>query len=420
MTSLIRAPGLVLMAALSFAALTPSAGGAPQAPADSEGPLTIIAIGDAGESGSILRGNSTYIAEMYTGQHDAGLIQALFFLGDNFSSTGLNVPATAVDGQISSSLGPFKVPMDGLGKDRVHAIPGERDYYARNAFESSSLFGLFKTQEGPSGISDKGNARAAQIPGWTFHYRMPARLALPLEAGSADSAEFIFFDSALLLRTEAATWGPVLDSLRQLLAAERDRKGISWRVLCTHHPLASVGEHGGYSVWNDDEKIVEYLTTCDKDSNPSGWVRNWLDPQDLCTSRYKQYVDSLSAILQAGPVTIQAVVSAHDRSLQVLGTGLRARGCSACPGIQVISGAGSEAARVKLPAPPQEYTAALPLPRDEGFSAPGFVQMRFTRDRLRLVFFHGKTGNLIDMGGGQTHFMIDRQGSLLLEEGDER
>ncbi len=420
MTSFIRAAGLVFMAALSFAALTPSAGSAPQPQANAEGPLTIIAIGDAGESGSILRGNSTYIAEMYTGQHDAGLIHALFFLGDNFSPTGLNVPATAVEGQISSSLGPFKVVMDGLGKDRVHAIPGEHDYYARNAFESTSLFGLFKTQEGPSGISDKGNARAAQIPGWTFHHGMPARLSLPLEAGSADSAGFIFFDSALLLRTEAAAWGPALDSLRRLLAAERERKGILWRMLCTHHPLASVGEHGGYSVWNDDEKAIEYLTTCDKDSNPSGWVRNWLDPQDLCTSRYRQVVDSLLAVLQAGHVTIQAVVSAHDRSLQLLGTGLRARDCSACPGIQVISGAGSETARVKLPAPPHEYTAALPLPRDEGFSAPGFVQMRFTRDRLRLVFYNGKTGNPIDMGGGQTHFVIDRHGSLLLEEGKER
>ena len=78
--------------------------------------------------------------------------------------------------------------------------------------------------------------------------------------------------------------------------------------------------------------------------------------------------------------------------------------------------AGSETSRVKFAVPPREFTAALPEPREEGFSAPGFVQMRFSRDRLRLVFFNGKTGNAIDMGGGQTEFWIDRQGKLLHEE----
>jgi hypothetical protein len=237
-----------------------------------------------------------------------------------------------------------------------------------------------------------------------------------LEPGSADSAEFILFDSALLLRSEPATWHPVLDSLRRMLSAEGGRRGIVWRVLCTHHPLATVGEHGGYSVWNDDEKVVEYLTSCDRDSNPSGWVRNWLDPEDLCAPRYRQYVDSLTEALQAGQVAVQAVLSSHDRSLQLLDAGLPAEDCSVCPRVQIVSGAGAMTSRVKVPAPPREFTAALPLPRDEGFSAPGFVQMRFTPDRLRLVFYSGKSGNPIDMGGGQSEFWIDRQGRLLPRE----
>jgi hypothetical protein len=383
---------------------------------DPQEPLTVIAIGDAGESGSILRGNGTYLTEMYTGQHDAGRYQALLFLGDNFTPTGLNVPASSVDKEISSSLGPFKGPMDGLGKERVHAIPGEHDYYALNALESSVFFGLIKHQEGPSGISDKGNIRATLIPGWTYHYRFPAQLTLPLEAGSPDSAEFIFFDSALLLRTEPATWRPVLDSLGRMLAAEREKKGILWRVLCVHHPLASVGEHGGYTVWDDDEKKVQYLTPCDRDTNPSGWVKNWLDPEDLCTPRYRQYVDSLVEILRAGQVSVQAVLSSHDRSLQLLDAGLPGSNCSFCPRVQIISGAGSQTGRVKLSAPAHEFTAAMPLPQEEGLSAPGFVQMRFTQDRLRLVFFNAKSGNPIDMGGGQTEFWIDRQGKLLPRE----
>ena len=382
--------------------------------------LTVIAMGNAGESGSILRGNSAYISEMYTGQHDAGHYQALFFLGDNFTPTGLNVPASSVEGDIASSLRPFQVPMDGLGRGRVHALPGEHDYYSRNALESSVFFGLIKHQEGPSGMSSKGNERAAQISGWTFHFGMPARLALPLEAGSADSAEFIFFDSALLLRSEPATWRPVLDSLRRMLAAEKESKGVLWRVLCTHHPLASVGEHGGYTEWDEDEGVVGYLTSCDKDSNPSGWVRNWLDPEDLCAPRYRQYIDSLMEAVREGQVAVQAVLSSHDRSLQLLDAGIPAEHCSFCPRVQIVSGAGSEVSRVKFPSPPHEFTAALPLPREEGFSAPGFVQMQFTQDRLRLVFYSGKSGNPIDMGGGHTEFWIDRQGTLLVQQAEEK
>jgi hypothetical protein len=390
--------------------------GMPEPQQSAGDPLTVIALGDAGESGSILRGNGTYLSEMYTGQHDAGKYQALFFLGDNFTPTGLNIPGSSVEKEIASSLGPFKGPMDGLGKDRVHAIPGEHDYYSHNALESSVFFGLIKQQEGPSGISGKGNARAAQIPGWTFHYAMPAQLTLALATASPDSVEFIFFDSALLLRSEPATWRPVLDSLGRMLAAERNRKGILWRILCTHYPLNSVGEHGGYTVWDEDEKAVQYLTPCDRDTNPSGWVRNWLDPEDLCSPRYGQYVDSLIGVLRAGQVSVQAVVSSHDRSLQLLTAGLPGSDCSFCPRIQIISGAGSQTGRVKLPAPPGQFTAAMPLPQDEGFSAPGFVQMRFTQERLRLVFYNAKSGNPIDMGGGQTEFWIDRQGRLLPRE----
>lgn len=396
---------LLLSLVLSQAAASPQS--------DPRAPLTIIAIGNSGESGSILRGNATYISEMYTGVHDAGRFGALIFLGDSFTPTGLNIPASSLESEIASALRPFKVPMDGLGKDYVHAIPGEHDYYARNALESSSFFGLIKQQEGPSGISDRGNARAAQIAGWRYHYGMPVRFTLPLRAGDPDSAEFIFFDSALLIRSEPASWRPALDSLRRLLAAERGGQGILWRVLCTHHPMASVGEHGGYAVWNEDDSLVEHLTSCDRDTNPSGWVRNWLDPEDLCAPRYEQYIDSLTSVITGSRVIIHAVLSSHDRSLQLLDAGATPEHGLAGPHIQIISGAGSEVTRVKKPVPPAEFTAALPSPIDQGMSAPGFVQMQFTPEKIRLVFFNGKNGNPIDMGGGHIEFWVDREGKLL-------
>lgn len=406
-------PFLPALSLVCFTLLLPPARAAsPQAGGE---PLTVVAIGDAGEPGSILRANATYLTEMFTGQHDAGTYGALLFLGDNFTQTGLNVPSREVESAVNASLGPFKAPMDGLGPERVRGIPGEHDYYARNALESSVFFGLINIQEGPSGISDKGNARAARIPGWTFHYGMPGSMRLPLETGSTDSVEFIFFDSALLMRTASSLWSPVLDSLRRMLAAGRQQKGIRWRVLCTHHPLASVGEHGGYTVWNDDEGTVEYLTGCDKDSNASGWVRNWLDPSDLCTPRYREYIDSLTGVLRSGGVPVQVVLSAHDRSLQLLDLAPAAVNCSDCPRIQIVSGAGSATGRVKRPAPPHEFTASSPLPADEGHSAPGFVQLQFVRDRLRVVFYHGKTGNPLAMGGGRSEFWVDLQGDLMKE-----
>src|SRR5512140_1813291 len=166
-----RSAILCLAVAILMLCLDSSGSAQPSVPG-SRTPLTVIAIGNAGESGSNLRGNSTYLSEMYTGRHDAGQYQAMSFLGDNFTPTGLNIPASSVEGEIASFLRPFQVPMDGLGRAREHALPGEHDYYSRNALESSVFFGLIKHQEGPSGMSSKGNERAAQIPGWTFHYGM--------------------------------------------------------------------------------------------------------------------------------------------------------------------------------------------------------------------------------------------------------
>ena len=49
----------------------------------SDRPLTVVAIGDAGESGRILKSNASYITDMYTGAHDGGKFDAMIFLGDN-------------------------------------------------------------------------------------------------------------------------------------------------------------------------------------------------------------------------------------------------------------------------------------------------------------------------------------------------
>ena len=136
--------------------------------------LTIIAIGDAGENNGALRGSGNYITNMCTGQHDAGKFQALLFLGNNFFPTGLNIPAGDAEKKASTVLEPFRIPMEELGRQNIHAVPGNHDYYARHAIETSVFFGLVKIEEAPMGLTDRGNRRAAKLESWSYYHGMPA------------------------------------------------------------------------------------------------------------------------------------------------------------------------------------------------------------------------------------------------------
>lgn len=376
-----------------------------------ESGLTLVAIGDAGENGRTLRANATTMTEMLTGVHDGGVFDLLLFLGDNFYETGLNVPVNDVEGKVKDVLGPFKEIFETLDRPRVHAIPGNHDYYRTMALETSALFGLVSISELPVGHAGRGNERAREIPSWTYHAVMPASVVLPLPGGSRDAVEIFFVDSALPLRSEPAAWGPALDSLARLLRRSAANKSVAWRVLALHHPLVSMGQHGGYSVWNDETRTVEYLTNCDKDSNAVAFLKNWLDPQDLCAQRYRQYVDSLRATIHRGKAKIHVALSGHDHSLQLLRSPDPA-GCALCPEVHVISGAGSRPTRVASPRPPSVFTAPDSTAPKPGTSQSGFVQMLLTPESIRVVFFSGKKAERIDMGGGMTEFHVDRNGRL--------
>lgn len=66
---------------------------------------------------------------------------------------------------------------------------------------------------------------------------------------------------------------------------------------------------------------------------------------------------------------------------------------------------------VKFPSPPREFTA--PQRDKKGESRGGFAQLRFENDKLRIVFFDGQNGEMIDMGRGKREFWIDKNGRLL-------
>jgi hypothetical protein len=375
--------------------------------------LIVVAIGDAGDNNRTLRATAATMTEMLTGVHDGGVFDYLLFLGDNFYETGLNVPVTEVDAKIRDVLGPFREVFDARDRSHVHAIPGNHDYYRKMALETSALFGLVSVSELPVGLTGRGNERAREIPFWTYHAVMPASILVPISPRSDEVVEIFFVDSALPLRTAPASWSPALDSLARLLRRSAGNPRVAWRVLAIHHPMISMGEHGGYSVWNDETRTVEYLTNCDKDSNAVSFLKNWLDPQDLCAERYRAYVDSLTATLHRGRAGIHVALAGHDHSLQLLNVPPPAR-CPECPGVHVISGAGSRPTRVASPRPPAFYSARDSTASRPGLSEAGFVQMTFTPETLRLVFFSGKRAERIDMGEGATEFHIDRSGRLRL------
>ena len=382
------------------------------APAPGQEPgLTLLAIGDAGENGRTLRANATTMTEMLTGVNDGGVFDLLLFLGDNFYETGLNVPVNDVEGKVKDVLGPFREIFAILDRSRVHAIPGNHDYYRTMALETSALFGLVSISELPVGHAGRGNERAREIPSWTYHAVMPASIVLPLPGGSREAAEIFFVDSALPLRSDPAAWHPALDSLARLLRRSAANTSVAWRVLAFHHPIVSMGQHGGYSVWNDETRAVEYLSNCDKDSNAVAFLKNWLDPQDLCAERYRQYVDSLRGTIHRGKAKIHLALSGHDHSLQLLRSPDPA-GCALCPDVHVISGAGSRPSRVASPRPPSVYTALDSTASKPGLSQAGFAQLRLTPQSIRVVFFSGKKAERIDMGGGVTEFRVDREGRL--------
>jgi hypothetical protein len=375
--------------------------------------FNVVLLGDAGEKNSELRAAGSLLARMQSGEHDGGKTDALIFLGDNFYPTGLNVPASEVDDKVRSILGQFDELFEVLPRDRVHAVAGNHDYYTGHALDASALFGLIDIELGPIGISDRGNERAKAIPQWTYHYEMPAAVRFGIPS-SPDSIEFVFFDSARLLRTEPPAWSESLDSLERLLRKTTDNPRIAWRVLAAHHPFFSVGEHGGYSTFNDETQEVEYLTACDKDTNALSWFKNFMDPEDLCADRYRAYKDSLAAIIGRTGAKIHAVIAGHDHSLQLLWYPEYIPECPNCPAIHIVSGAVSDMELVKRPYPPNEYTA-FDVNTKEGLSQTGFVQLGFEQDQLRVVFFNGRKGEPIDMGGGKTEFRINRDGNLIEE-----
>ncbi len=370
--------------------------------------ISFVAIGDTGEPGDILTRNAAVLKKMY--REDK--FDALIFLGDNFYPIGLNIARKELPDKIASVLDPFGDLLDSLGRQNVHTITGNHDYYSFLAINRSFLFGLFKVAAGPYGFNSRGNQRAREIKKWSYYYGMPQQAIYGVDG---NKIQMIFFDSALPLRVEPATWKPALDSLYQLLLAHKNDAGIKWRLLFVHHPFYSLGPHGGYNFWDEEGDSLVYLNPCSRGSSPITYALNLIDPEDLCDPKYRTYIDSVRTLIRRSAVPVQAVIGGHEHSLQLLYYPEDDSTCTHCPKVHVVSGAGSKANRVKATTPlSQEYTWPIITEKEEdrGKSAYGFVRFDLKADTLHVRFYDGETGEVLG-AEGQTAFKVTTAGKLV-------
>ena len=363
-------------------------------------PFSFLAIGDAGAEGEELLGcarNMLEIANRY--EREGKPVGLLLFLGDNFYPNGLNFRSEETRRDlIESVLGPHRELMAKLGRANVHAIPGNHDYYCATI---NSI---------PYGVCDLGNRYESEIDAWTYHPHYPALLRRAVAEGSLDSADFILFDSALLLTQEISRWRPVLDSLEWMLRRSAASPGVVWRLIMAHHSPYSVGAHGGYRIWLSDLQRVGYLGNCIEDmQDPFKYVEEILSHQDNCTPRYRAYNDSLFSRISRSGARIQLLMAGHDHSLQLLN--YEGRSCNNCPSVYVVNGAGSKRSAVKSSTPPYEFTHPYNDSREKGRSAAGFTICTFGEDRLSITFIDSRKGEPLEMGGYR-EFLIDRSGRM--------
>ncbi len=376
-----------------------------------EADFSFVAIGDTGERGDLLEQNAAVLRKMFRQDR----FQSLIFLGDNFYPTGLNVPREKLQDKINSMLDPFAEVLQGLGRENVFALAGNHDYYAFLAVDFKLPLNLYRVQTAPYGISSRGNERARRLPVWTYVDSLP-RAAL--YGPDTNKIQMIFFDSARPLRTDTTTWQPALARLQQLLDEHKNDAHVKWRLLFVHHPFHSLGPHGGYKHWDEDNETVAYLNPCSKDSNAADYVLNLLDPEDTCAPKYQAYVRAVQTAIAASGVTVQAVIAGHEHVLQLI---YRPQENNGSPRLHVGSGAGAKVSRVKAANPAaHEFTWWQRFEREDnvkqkGRSKHGFVRFDLKGDFLELRFFDGKDGSVLPAGDGKSVFVIHCDGSMSLK-----
>ncbi len=368
-------------------------------------PLTVFFLGDQGAPGEILSSNGAILdrqtAELERVGRGASL---LCFLGDNFYPIGLNVSDSLERrALLDSVMAPLRPALNRLGPQNVHAIPGNHDYYC------------VAINNIPLGFCLKGNYREQQLPEWTYHLYWPSSIRRPIAVGSRDSVEIIFFDSSALLDIGLKNWRPILEELEALLKRSAAAPSVKYRIITAHHSPRSIGEHAGWRLWVANQREIYYMGNCWQEGHdPIKYVYQVFSNQDNCNGPYREYTDSLAAVIERSGARVQAFFAGHDHSLQLL---YRPDAKSdLLPKVYVISGAASKRTPVRSSHPPYNFSHPVDNDVEKGRSAGGFSLVSFDGGLMHIWFIDAQTGKPLDMGGGITEFVVDRNGDLQFEK----
>jgi hypothetical protein len=334
------------------------------------------------------------------------------------------------------------------GTSYFHAVTGNHDYYSgglaaggldvasfgfsvdgneyaalRGTLTPDRLAEVKNSEMERTAAGGKAEKKPQNSWGWRYHFGLPGDEYWPIDPASPASGEIhaIFFDSAAFVRSaENCNWqwspttgnacqgigtgrnmpqGPlsceqarcVLHTFEEILDSEKGRE-VKWRVLVAHHPIATVGEHGGYT-WSAAEGRVVLDRLCSKDEHPDHWLKNtMLEPVDRCSRGWEWYVEQLARVLKEKNKRFDLALTGHDHSLQLL-----LADDTSPVRFEVVSGAATKRSVVRAPGPatPREkgFTHAYTAPRrwtdgraemDAG-SRSGFARI----DELRVRFFEG-------------------------------
>jgi hypothetical protein len=195
-----------------------------------------------------------------------------------------------------------------------------------------------------------------------------------------------------------------LEALGTEVARYRDRRPEAWRVVATHHPLESYGQHNGASLGS--ALIKDLYSIRLTLLLPITWaIERRFGPQEIYALGYRSYRRELYAALARHPVDL--IASGHDHSLQHVAIDR--------PGArhQVVSGAGAQRTPVKrygldllwsnrlaralglgqaLPAPEHELRFALAGGHDPAErSGYGFAVLAHAGDALALEFWDARS-----------------------------
>ena len=171
--------------------------------------------------------------------------------------------------------------------------------------------------------------------------------------------------------------------------------------------------------WSADDKRVVYRGNCiDEGDDPFRYLQEFISHQDNCAPFYREYSDSIFAVIRRSGAKIQAFFAGHDHSLQLMNYPVRT--CDICPGVFVISGAGSKRERVKSPTPPKEFSSPINNETEKGKSVGGFTICTFREGNLYITYHDATDGRALNMTGndrGPTTFRITESGALSTEHG---